>query len=454
MDPVEAKSPLQRCLDFFKNGVRGLGRFWVSWHMLMWGTAGFLAGYLAMPNVTVQMNWLIVTCLPAAAVCLWKSRGRGIVREPFFWLTSAFLLWNITVGTLRNPEFLALDYTRQFLGGAVLLPVYLVALWLIGRRGKSARVLVQAVAWAGFAAAAAALYYWWWIQSVEEPGARLRNPLVHSGLHPVTTGITIGFATVAAAALYGGTLSRGVRVLLTPAVGVMCLAVLLTLSRGALLAMSAGLLALPLALLASMPLRSAWKKAGPPVLMAAAVISAFLMFAGALAPDPPAAAPVDVVLSDHVVQDYFRRGDSGRANFHRCGLECLDSWDKHLTGAGLWVAEAELEKRTGGHIDHLHSVFVATYVHSGLIGLSMLALLLLMGFRRAWALARAGQPVWLVLLVCGITTLIYDGQSACSLRTHARFENLVLWFPLIVTAAAWRNENEHPRGQTRRLMGS
>ena len=422
--------------------------------MLTWGIAGFLAGYLAMPNVRVQMNWLMVTCLPAAAVCLWRSRGRGMTRDPFFWVTAVFLLWNLTVGALRNPQFLALDYTQQFLGGAVLLPVYLVAIWLVGRRGKSARLLVQTIAWAGFAAATAALYFWWRIQTVEEPGARLRNPLVHSGLHPVTTGITIGFAAVAAAALYGGTLSRSIRALLTLAVGVMCLAVMLTLSRGALLAMSAGLLTLLPALLASMPLKAAWKKAGAPVLAAGAVISAFLMFAGTLAPDPPVTAPADVVLSDHVVEDYFRRGDSGRANFHRCGFESLDSWDKHLTGTGLWVAEAELEKRSGGHIDHLHSIFVATYVHSGLIGLSMLAALLLMGFRRAWALARAGQPVWLVLLVCGITTLIYDGQSACSLRTHARFENLVLWFPLIAIAAVWRNENEHPRGQTRRLMAS
>jgi hypothetical protein len=285
----------------------------------------------------------------------------------------------------------------------------------------------------------AGLWYWWSVQSVEEPGARLRNPLVHGGLHPVTTGITIGFAAVAAAATCGSRLTVRARWIMTLVVAVTCLAMMFTLCRGALLAVGVALLTLPPALLVSMPLRAAWKKAWPPMIAAGVVVSAFLLFAGALVPKPnPEAMPIPVI-TGNPLREYIARGDSGRARFHRWGLECLDTWDKHLTGAGLWKPELKLEEHTGGNIDHLHSLFVATYVHGGIIGSAMLLGLIVTGMRRAWALARAGQPQWPVLLTYGLTVLIYDGQSACSLATHARFENFILWFPLIAIAASWRN---------------
>ena len=74
----------------------------------------------------------------------------------------------------------------------------------------------------------------------------------------------------------------------------------------------------------------------------------------------------------------------------------------------------------------------------GLIGL---------GVKKSWGLARAGQPQWLALLAYGLGGLIFDGQSACSLVTHPRFENLILWFPLIAIAALWRNRQDAQTGR-------
>ena len=99
------------------------------------------------------------------------------------------------------------------------------------------------------------------------------------------------------------------------------------------------------------------------------------------------------------LNEYLLRGLNGRQFFYRFGLERMDRWDKHLTGTGLWAPEIELEKVTGA-ADHFHSIYVATYIHGG---------------------------------------LIFDGQSACSLVTHPRFENLLFWFPLVAIAASWRN---------------
>ncbi|HWB01731.1 MAG TPA: O-antigen ligase family protein [Verrucomicrobiales bacterium] len=447
MPPIQPSSPGLPPPGF---GARLL-RFWLSWRMLVIGTAGFLAGYLAMWNVQFQLIWLVAACIPAGISCLRKSGVLGLTRDPIMVLAGAFILWNLAVGLVRNPETLSLEYTQEFLAGTILLPVYLTILWLVCRRGEGASILLQTVVWAGLAAAAGGLLYWWLVQTVEEPGARLRNPLVHGGLHPVTTGITIGFAVMAAAVWYGKTSTVRMRWAIAGSIAVMCLAVMLTLCRGALFALSIAFLVPGPALLASVSLKSAWKQVWPPTAIAAAVVFGFLLFGGALAPKPgeiDEASSGNTMLTDDPLREYFSRGDSGRASFYRCGIESLDTWDKHLTGAGLWGPELTLEAETGGNINHFHSLFVATYIHSGIIGSAILAALLALAVRRASTLARAGQPQWLVLLVYGLAVLINDGQSACSLVTHARFENLVLWFPLVAIAASWRN------GENRREITS
>lgn len=435
--------------------------------------AGFLAGYLVMWNVELQLMWLAAGCLPAGIACYNRTRGAGMTREPMLRFAAAFLAWNLAVGLVRNPEALAEYYTFEFLAGSVLLPVFLGGLWLVLRKAGNARLLSVVLAWSGLAAAVAGILYWWLVQSVEEPGARLRNPLVHGGQHPVGTAITIGFSLVCAATAFGDLQSRKAKVISLIMIAVQCLAVMLTLSRGALLALGgvpvALFVVLGLALLVDLirglsfhealqPLTRGWPQVWPPLLTTAAVAVAFLQFlAPLLAPPPtmqrvaPGAAPEEILmlstLSHNPVREYLARSDSGRYTIYRIGLSCLDSWDKHLTGTGLWAPEQKLKQMTDERIDHFHSLFVATYVHSGIIGSAMFIAIIGMGLLKALRLARAGEPRWLALLAYGIGGLIFDGQSACSLVTHPRFENLILWFPLIAVAALWRNRQELQTGR-------
>ncbi len=433
----------------------------------MIGMAGFLAGYLVMWNVELQLMWLTAMCLPAGIACCCRTGGAGMTREPLLRLAAAFLAWNLAVGLIRNPHALRNYYTLEFLAGAALLPVFLGGLWLVCRREGGARRLTVVLAWSGLAAALAGIAYWWLVQNAVDPGARLRNPLVHGGQHPVGTAITIGFTLVCTAAVFGEATGRRARLLCLSAIAVQCLAVMLTLSRGALLALTCAPAALFLVwgitlaadLLrgrspgaALQPLVRGWPKLWPPVLTAGVVAVAFQFLAPLLAPPPqtrqlaPGETPVEVItlsaLSGNPAREYLARADSGRLVFYSIALSCIDSWDKHLTGAGLWEPELKIERETWKGIDHIHSLFVATYVHSGIVGSSMLLALIGIGLAKSWRLFRTGQPQWLALLACGLGGLLFDGQSACSLVTHPRFENLILWFPLIAVAALWRNGEE------------
>jgi len=127
-------------------------------------------------------------------------------------------------------------------------------------------------------------------------------------------------------------------------------------------------------------------------------------------------------------------------------LACVDSWDKHLTGTGLWAAESVIKNKIAP-MDHIHSLMVATYVHGGIIGFALFLYLTGASLVRGWQLLAAGGSPVFALLVYGLGALLFDGQSACSLVTHPRFENLIYWFPVIAIAAAWRNRTESQAGR-------
>ncbi len=473
MTSANNENPLSPASIAPARAIRRWLDIWLSDRMLSWGIAGFLAGYLVMWNVELQLMWLTVVCLPAGVACCCRTRGAGMAREPMLRLAAAFLVWNLAVGLIRNPGALANYYTIEFIAGAVLLPVFLGGVWLVCRRMGAARRLTLVLAWSGIAAAAAGLIYWWLVQIVDEPGARLRNPLVHGGQHPVGTAINLGFALVAAAAVFGGAQTRRARIIWLAVIAVQCLALMLTLSRGVLLALGCVPIALflmvcislvldlrrGLSLRASLQtLARGWPKVWPPLITTATVMVVFLQFIAPLLAPPavmqqPAVgeAPVEVIvlstLSSNPAREYIARSDSGRFHFYRVGLSCLSSWDKVITGAGLWEPERIIERESASVMNHMHSMFLATYIHGGIIGSVMLVGLIGLGLKKSWWLARAGQPQWLAFLAYGLGGLIFDGQSACSLVTHPRFENLIFWFPLIAIAALWQNGQDAQAGR-------
>lgn len=419
--------------------------------MLQWGLAGFLAGFLAMWNVELQLLWLCIVCLPALIAEYRKTGGLGLKREPVAWLAGAFLTWNLAIGLLRNPEALRQYYTLEFLVGSLALPFYLGMVWLVCRRAGTMRLLFSAIVWSAVLAAVSGIFWWYFVQCPEEPGARLRNPLVYGGLHPVPTAILLSFGLLCAALLWRNASQIGARRWQLVATGVISLALMLTISRGGMLAALCGLAVLPFA--------GGWRKFWPPALSIAAGVAVFQLFATLLAPfdfkqaaahdGDPAAVVVNLsVLTDSPNKELVARADSGRLKIYHFGISLLDSWDKKLTGAGLWGPELEVEKIAGQWgINHFHSLPVATFIHSGIVGLLLMGSIVLLSLRRAWLLARERQPEWIVLLACGLGGLIFDSQSACSLVTHSRFENLTLWFPVLATAAAWRNRGEIQAGR-------
>lgn len=410
--------------------------------MLLWGTVGFMAGFQVMWSVELQLQWMLFACLPATIAELRRQRGAGLTRAPLLRLASVFLIWNLAMGILRNPETLQLRYTVEFLAGSIALPLFWLMIWLTCRRKEWHRILLHAVFWSSLIAAIAGLGWWIFVQNPAEPGVRLRNPLVYGGLHPVPTAIQLGFGVIAGAVLYKRHAAQRWKVLILLCIALITLTLMFTLSRSGLLVVIFGF--------AAMLLFTGWRRTMPPALAAAAAAGAFYLLAPALtkldlhATPATEGAPPAVnlsLLTDAPAREYFARADSGRFHFYRYGLSLLDTWDRKLCGAGLWGPEEKLKAQYEGGIDHFHSLFVATVIHGGLAGAGLLLAIILTGLAKAWRLARSGEPGWLILLACGAGGLLFDSQSACSLVTHSRFENLIFWFPLIGAAAAFRTRD-------------
>lgn len=408
-------------------------RWWVSPEGLAAGVAGFLAGYWLMWNVELQFIWMVAMVFPALCRQWREAKAAGVLRDPALRIMLALIVLTLTVGLIRHFPKAEWNYRWEFLVGALAMPPMFAALWIVCRQGR-AGMLLQTCAWSGALAAAVSLVWWHEVQAVETAGARLRNPLVYGGLHPVPTGIFGGFALLALAWVYLRAERRAVKSLVLLMIFVTTLAMLFTISRGAMLACLCGLTVLPFLV----GVRRSW-----PVLTTVAGTAVFFqLFAGALTPVPALTPVIDgkrVILLETVsanpARELMAREDSGRLRFYRIGTDMVNTWPKRLTGAGLWETDDQLERETRGTVNQFHSLPVATYIHSGVLGCTLLLAAILGGLRCALRLARQGQGEWLTLLAFGGGGLLFDGQSACSLVTHPRFEALLLWVPLVAVSA-------------------
>ena len=129
--------------------------------VLLIGITGFMAGYLVMLNAEMQLLWLALTCHPAFLAACLRTRGDGLMRDPLVRTAAAFLLWNLTVGVVRNYDAFAVPYTGDFFTGSLLLPVYLGGLWMVCRMKDGPRWIFQALMWGGITAAVTALIRRW-----------------------------------------------------------------------------------------------------------------------------------------------------------------------------------------------------------------------------------------------------------------------------------------------------
>ena len=143
-----------------------------------------------------------------------------------------------------------------------------------------------------------------------------------------------------------------------------------------------------------------------------------------------------VALTQNPVKELYERGDNGRLDLYKHVLSLVSSTQDRILGKGLWASQEVWRKGVIWAPEHMHSVFLSTYYHLGLCGLVALVLLLGYGLRRCVIAARAGEDVWLILAVYGLMAVTFDGHSMQILLSEPRFESLVLWLPLVIGCAA------------------
>jgi O-Antigen ligase len=425
--PVAAEPPLVADLKTSD----GCFRRW-----LVFSLAGFLAGYQVMPNQWIQLAWLGFGLWQAFRAgrpqTLWQeARGDAFMRSAALFL--AFMIVRSMPALLGDLPIRALEVLNWLLGTAVLV-IFALLSWSVARVPQA---LMRCAFWSGMAAALAAtvsLALFFFASSDFLSGGRLMNWFVYGGLNPVVTGLFFGFAAAWLACLISENSAHPKRTLFIAAHALLVAAVFYTASRGALLALAAahGVLLMT----------RGWRRTRMPLLTLVLVVgtlqvSAPLMTAithslqrnvGSLQPGVPVLAP-------NPVQQLIDRKDSGRLNIYRAGLAGLETPWEVAFGLGQWGTDERWGKRLPSQPDHLHSVFLATLVHGGVIGLVLLGVVLWRGCRNVLRLVNSGQETWLTLFVFGCCGLTFDGQTLTTALSTPRMEPLLFWFPLVVAAS-------------------
>lgn len=412
---------------------------------------GFLIGYVCMYNVWVQVCWLLAIGLPTVLLIDWQPILPRLWRDKFMLLSAAFLGWmtwrSRWIGWSGSYE--AMQDAALGLVGVVMLALFLVVIWLQGNRAHSYQ---RAGVLHGYAASIVALISivtFYCLLPDHHWGERLQNVIVHGGLHPVCTGLVFGFAALWMNCLWESSSpwrTKGWQIL---AVTILLLGCFLTTSRGALIALSCG----HVALLIGRGWRRAWASCLLFVVVAGLYVAAtplighlWAMQVKARSAATAVAMPAEVA---QPVRDLIERRDSGRLEIYQAGLSTMTTASERVIGIGQWGTRDRWANLLAPEVDHLlghlHSAFLATFVHGGAIGLVLMVALVGVGLHRAQALARAGDAVWLALAAYGCGGLLCDGQTLCSLTSLPKFETLILWFPLAAASSIWYHGNRQPK---------
>jgi hypothetical protein len=302
----------------------------------------------------------------------------------------------------------------------------LLATWLAvpavatGLDPRFPRRLLAWIFWSAAATTLASIVWYHAVQGLPFGGRRLRNVLVYAdGLNPVLTGLACGFAALAGLPMLAQARGWRRRICLA-ATALLLLGVFLTNSRGALLALAAGLGAAALA--------RPWREWGPHLALTLLAGLAYFQFR------PGAASGL------------VERADTGRFEIYQTFLDRIGGLREWLFGKGPWTSTSLPEEILGWFVDHPHSALMSMLVTGGLLGLAGWLLVALSGLWRAWRLARRPPPgvqpalaaaPW-ILLAFGLAGTTFDAGPPLSLLGVARIEPLVLALPLALLAAVPR----------------
>jgi len=384
---------------------------WTLWQGLFWGSVGLMAAGWHRDVLSVWRESLLF---------------RGAVCWLLWMLGVSFLL-----GGLGENE--AKSYQNWCWGG-----VGLVAWWvMLYHTGRDA-IRTQILGWmvitaAAYSALASILHYgflmpdWHW-------GKRLGNVLVYGGWNQVCSGLTWAFAAIWALLLgLRGEQNRWLRWLAWCAHGVLVFAALATLSRGALLVLVVG---------HGAALIYGGRKNGGGVAFLR-FLTVFAIFHAVLPgtlPEEDGSGRYPRVIDSNPLVEWSRRADTGRLAMYEAVGRAMQAGGATMwfAGDGQWALNSRWNQPIEEAPHHPHSVFVATALHGGLMGLAGLLLILGLGLKQGHELAgRAGGSAWplgVVLALAGLSGVVFDGHSLASLDSVPRFEPLIVWPGLLLAA--------------------
>lgn len=410
---------------------------------LIWVNAtGFLAGYYAMHNHWIQLSWFVLF------LTAWLGTGgaaeftEGLRRDRWFKAVCLLCFLMLVRSSLfETPGATIASLWLGWIKTPLLLAVLLM-LWQAARSPDSIRRIGLPVVLVAAATSAISLPIFYLLHPEGLFGMRLRNCFVYGGFNSVCTGLTFGFAATWAACCWNKATDKRERRLWLLALIPLLIGTLLTLSRGALLALICGHLGVLLV--------CGWRRTWKPILLLVTAIGLF-QGSGPLLSDMAVklatprlgtqsdaqtkAIVADNVVSANPVHAMVERSDNGRLLIYRAGLASMTTWQDWLVGKGLWSDNDFWSCSLYWYPEHLHSVFLDALVRGGVPGLLGLLVVLGWGLRQAVVLARRGEEIWLMLACFGIGGVLFDGDSAFSLLTLPRFEALILWTPLVMASA-------------------
>lgn len=449
-NPRSATAPLIAVPPWFDDSVHPLARSIVTHAQSLLALAlhGFLIGYVSMYTIWVQVCWLLVIGLPTVLLIDWQPILPRLGRDKFMLMSAAFLGWMTWRSRCLSwpGSYDAMRDAALGLVGVLMLGLLLLVIWLHSARDESPRRAGELHGFIAAAVAVISIVTFYFLLPNHHWGERLQNVLVNGGLHPVCTGLVFGFAALWLNTLWDHTDPWRVKGWKILAVGILLLACFLTTSRGTLIALVCGHGALMIG--------RGWRQALAPCALSLAIAMLYiaatplighlwhLQIKARAETTATVEMPAEVA---RPVFDLIERRDAGRLEIYQAGLSTLGTVQERIIGIGQWGTRERWANLLAPEIDHLlghlHSAFLATFVHGGAIGLTLLVGILGIGFHRARALARKGDAVWLALAAFGCGGLLCDGQTMCSLTSLPKFETLILWFPLATASSIWYHRN-------------
>lgn len=412
--------------------------------LLLANVASFVGGIFVLNNQWIQMFWGM------SLAVLWFLLGghrdvlTGLKEDRWMQAGLGLGLYMLLRSTFVESFEATPAAMWEGWGNALLLLGFLLTLWLAGRLPNPLHTLGKPVVAMAAVAAGVSLVVYYTVHPEGVFGARLRNWFVYGGWNSVNSGLTFALAACWATVGWRTAEARASRRRWLLAVVLLDAATLLTLSRGAALALVAGHVAFFLA--------AGWKKAWKPMALMVGMLVAFQISAPIIsyiaAKDASKRLGIanekvaverygDQVVSPNPLQTAMERSDNGRFLIYGAAVNCMTTQQDWLVGKGMWAHDDCWSCGLHWYPEHLHGVFWDTFVHGGLPALLALLGFVGWGLSRVWWLARHGEPGWMMLAGSGLAGLLFDGDSIWVLVSIARYEPLLFWTPLVLASSRY-----------------